>query len=29
LREKHARAAQYYEVTVEHDPASGKATAIR
>jgi transposase len=29
LREKYARAAQYYEVTVEHDGASGKATAIR
>jgi transposase len=28
LREKYARAAQYYEVTVEHDEASGKATAI-
>ena len=28
LREKYARAAQYYEVTVEHDAASGTATAI-
>ena len=28
LREKYARAAQYYEVSVEHDPASAKATAI-
>ena len=28
LREKYARAAQYYDVTVEHDEASGKATAI-
>jgi len=28
LREKYARAAQYYEVTVEHDPARAKATAI-
>jgi transposase len=28
LREKYARAAQYYEVSVEQDPASGKATAI-
>jgi transposase len=29
LREKYARAAQYYDVTVEHDEANGKATAIR
>ena len=29
LRERYARAAQYYEVTVAHDEASGKATAIR
>jgi transposase len=28
LREKYARAAQYYDVTVEHEEASGKATAI-
>jgi len=28
LREKYARAAQYYEVTVDHDQASGKATTI-
>ena len=28
LREKYARAAQYYEVSVEQDAASGKATAI-
>ena len=28
LRQKYARAAQYYEVSVEQDPASGKATAI-
>jgi len=28
LREKYARAAQYYAVSVEQDPASGKATAI-
>jgi transposase len=28
LREKYARAAQYYEVTVAQDPATGKATAI-
>ena len=28
LREKYARAAQYYEVSVEQDPASGKTTAI-
>ena len=28
LREKYARAAQYYEVSVEHDEASAKATAI-
>ena len=29
LRQKYSRAAQYYEVRVEQDPASGKATAIR
>jgi transposase len=29
LRQKYSRAAQYYEVCVEQDPASGKATAIR
>ncbi len=29
LREKYARAAQYYDVTVDHDEVSGKATAIR
>jgi transposase len=29
LREKYARAARYYEVTVEHDQARAKATAIR
>jgi len=28
LRQKYSRAAQYYEVSVEQDPASGKATAI-
>ncbi len=28
LKEKYSRAAQYYEITVEHDPASGKATAL-
>jgi transposase len=28
LREKYARAAQYYDVTVEHDESTGKATAI-
>jgi transposase len=28
LRQKYSRAAQYYEVNVEQDPASGKATAI-
>jgi transposase len=28
LREKYSRAAQYYEVSVAHDEASGKATAI-
>ena len=26
LRQKYARAAHYYEVSVEQDPASGKAT---
>ncbi|MCP4376965.1 MAG: IS1634 family transposase [bacterium] len=29
LKEKYSRAAQYYEITVEHDPVSGKATALR
>lgn len=29
LKQKYARAAQYYEVSVEHDQASGKATAVR
>ena len=29
LREKYPRAAQYYDVTVDRDEASGKATAIR
>jgi len=29
LREKYARAAQYYDVTVDRDEASDKATAIR
>ena len=29
LREKYSRAAQYYEVSVEHDEASGKATWVR
>lgn len=28
LREKYARAAQYYEVAVEHDESTGKATAM-
>jgi len=28
LREKYARAAQYYEVTVEHDASTDRATAI-
>ena len=28
LKEKYARAAKYYEITVEHDPVSGKATAL-
>jgi len=28
LKEKYSRAAQYYEITVEHDPLSGKATAL-
>jgi transposase len=28
LRQKYARAAQFYEVSVAQDPASGKATAI-
>ena len=28
LREKYARAAQYYDVTVEHEECTGKATAI-
>ncbi len=28
LRQKYSRAAQYYEISVEQDPASGKATAI-
>ena len=28
LKQKYSRAAQYYEVTVEHDEASGKARAI-
>ncbi len=28
LRQKYSRAAQFYEVSVEQDPASGKATAI-
>ena len=28
LREKYARAAQYYEVTVAHDESAGRATAI-
>lgn len=28
LRQKYSRAAQYYEVSVEKDPPSGKATAI-
>ncbi len=29
LKHKYSRAAQYYEVSVEHDEASGKATALR
>lgn len=29
LREKYARAAQYYEVIVEHDESTAKATAMR
>jgi transposase len=29
LKQKYSRAAQYYEVTVEQDPVSGKATALR
>ena len=29
LRQKYSRAARYYAVSVERDPASGKATAIR
>ena len=29
LRENYARAAQYYEVSVDHEEVSGKATAIR
>jgi transposase len=28
LKQKYSRAAQYYEVSVEHDEASGKASAI-
>ena len=28
LREKYSRAARYYEITVEHDDASGNASAI-
>lgn len=28
LKQKYSRAAQYYEVTVEHDEASGKASAL-
>jgi len=28
LKQKYARAARYYEVTVDHDPDSGKATAL-
>jgi len=28
LREKYARAAQYYDITVEHDESTAKATAI-
>jgi transposase len=28
LRQKYSRAAQYYEISVEQDPSSGKATAI-
>jgi transposase len=28
LREKYARAAQYYDVSVEHEESTGKATAI-
>ncbi len=28
LKQKYSRAAQYYEVTVEHDKATGKASAI-
>lgn len=28
LKEKYSRAAKYYEITVEHDPVSGKATAL-
>jgi transposase len=28
LQEKYSRAAKYYEITVEHDPVSGKATAL-
>jgi hypothetical protein len=28
LRQNYSRAAQYYEVGVEQDPASGRATAI-
>jgi len=28
LREKYARAAQYYDVNVEHDESTGKATAV-
>jgi hypothetical protein len=28
LREKYARTARYYEITVEHDEVSGNATAL-
>ncbi len=28
LKQKYSRAARYYEVSVEHDPLSGKATAL-
>ena len=28
LKEKYSRAAKYYKITVEHDPVSGKATAL-
>lgn len=29
LKQRYSRAAQYYEVSVEHDPNSGKATALK